>query len=182
LEDGTRYSSRTPDGREIETYRFADNLRVSLDPQSVFPRFELIRGVNELPIAQLKVQAADKLGHNISAHQEEMAIQQKFSFPAACLVFAVIAVALGLTVAREGKVAGFVVGIAVIFGYYILLYLAEAVTTGLYAGDAGPYRTLLVAQMSRWFPNLVLLPFGIMALIWRARWAEGRIPFRSVVR
>jgi len=45
-------------------------------------------------------------------------------------VFAIIGVALGLTVARDGKMAGFVVGIAVIFGYYILLYLAEAVTKG----------------------------------------------------
>jgi LPS export ABC transporter permease LptG len=32
--------------------------------------------------------------------------------------------------------------------------------------------------LSRWVPNLVLMPFGIAALIWRARWAEGRLPFR----
>ena len=33
---------------------------------------------------------------------------------------------------------------------------------------------------ARWVPNLVLGPFGILALIWRARWAEGRLPFRAV--
>jgi LPS export ABC transporter permease LptG len=110
------------------------------------------------------------------------AIQQRFSFPAACLVFAVIGVALGLTVARDGKLAGFVVGIAVIFGYYIILYLAQSLTKGYYAGDAGGARPLIVAQLSRWAPNIVLFPFGVLALIWRARWAEGRIPFRSVVR
>ena len=111
-----------------------------------------------------------------------MAIQQKFSFPAACVVFGIIGVALGLSVARDGKLAGFVVGIAVIFVYYILLYLAESVTRGFYAGQDAGLRTLLVGQLARWVPNLVLLPFGVLALIWRARWAEGRLPFRSFVK
>jgi LPS export ABC transporter permease LptG/LPS export ABC transporter permease LptF len=182
LEDGTRYSSRGPDGKELETYRFPQQLIVKLDPQSVFPRFELLRGVNELPIPALEQQAADKLSHGVSAHPEIIAIQQKFSFPVACLVFVVIGLALGLTVAREGKVAGFVVGIAVIFAYYVLLYLAEAVTKGFYTGEGAAARSLSVAYLARWFPNIVLLPFGIVALIWRARWAEGRLPFRSIVK
>ncbi len=182
LEDGTRYSSRGPDGKELETYRFPKQLVVKLDPQSVFPRMELVRGLNELPIPALQQQAAQKLSHGLSAHPEIIAIQQKFSFPVACLVFVVIGLALGLTVAREGKVAGFVVGIAVIFAYYILLYLADALTKGFYAGDGAAARSLSVAYLARWFPNIVLLPFGIVALIWRARWAEGRLPFRSVVK
>ena len=48
------------------------------------------------------------------------------------MVFAVIGLALGLTVARDGKLAGFVVGIAVIFAYYILMFLAESLTKGHY--------------------------------------------------
>ena len=40
----------------------------------------------------------------------------------------------------------------------------------------------MVAQLARWAPNLIMLPFGILALIWRARWAEGRLPFRSIVK
>ncbi len=182
LENGTRYSSQGPDGKEINTYRFADQLIVKLDPNSVFPHTELLRGNNELSIADLWKQAEDKLTHGLPAHQEMESIQQRFSFPAACLVFAVIGVALGLSVARDGKVAGFVVGIAVIFAYYILLYLAQGMTRGYYAGDGGGARPLIVGQLSRWWPNIVLLPFGIMALIWRARWAEGRLPFRSVVK
>jgi len=182
LEDGTRYSRRGPDGQSMETYRFTEHLTLKLDPQSVFQKLTLGRGVNELTITALQEQAAEKLGRNITAHQEMMAIQQKYSFPVACVVFGIIGVALGLTVARDGKLAGFVVGIAVIFVYYILLYLAESVTKGFYAGPDAASRTLLVGQMARWIPNLVLLPFGILALIWRARWAEGRIPFRSIVR
>jgi LPS export ABC transporter permease LptG/LPS export ABC transporter permease LptF len=182
LKNGTRYSNRSADGKEIETYRFQEGLTIKLDPQSVFPNFQLMRGINELTIQQLREQIVDKQRHGIAVHQELMAIQQKYSFPVACLVFAIIGLALGLTVAREGKVAGFVVGIAVIFSYYILLYLSESYAKGFYAGDAGGLQPTYVANLARWFPNIILLPFGVFALIWRARWAEGRLPFRSVVR
>jgi lipopolysaccharide export LptBFGC system permease protein LptF len=124
---------------------------------------------------------ADKQKNGFPAHQEMEAIQQRFSFPAACIVFGIIGVALGLTVARDGKLAGFVVGIAVILGYYVILYLAQSATRGYYAGEGGGAKPLLLAQLSRWAPNLILLPFDL-ALIWRARWAEGRLPFRFFVR
>ena len=182
LEDGNRYQYRSADGKDIENYRFQQDLTLKVDPNSVFPNFTLMRGINEETIAQLRVQIADKQKSGLPVHQELMAIQQKYSFPVACVVFALIGLALGLTVAREGKVAGFVVGIAVIFAYYILLYVAESVTKGYYAGDHGALQPTYMANLARWFPNIVLLPFGIVALIWRARWAEGRIPFRSVVR
>jgi LPS export ABC transporter permease LptG/LPS export ABC transporter permease LptF len=196
LEDGTRYSSSGADGNTITTYRFTDKLQVKLDPSQVFPQTDIIRGNNELPIncpdgidpnaarpaKCLWEQAEFKLAHGMPAHQEMESIQQRFSFPAACVVFAVIGLALGLSVARDGKLAGFVVGIAVIFAYYILLYLAQGVTRGYYAGDGSNLKPLLVAQLSRWWPNIVLLPFGILALIWRARWAEGRLPFRVFVK
>ena len=182
LTDGMRYSNAGPDGKQIETYRFPRELIVSLDPKSVFPRMELQRGINELPIAELQRQAADKIRAGVaSPHPEIIAIQQKFSFPVACIVFAVIGVALGLTVAREGKLAGFVVGICVIFTYYILLYLSESVAKGFYQ-TYGARSTQSVALLARWVPNLILLPFGVVALVGRARWAEGRLPFRGVMR
>ncbi len=164
LTNGTRYSNTGPDGRQIETYRFPRELIVSLDPKTVFPRMEIQRGINELPIPDLLRQADDRRRAGLSPHAEVMALQQKFSFPMANVVFAIIGLALGLSVAREGKIAGFVIGIVVIFGYYILLYLCESLTKGHY----------LEMHLSRWVPNLLLLPFGIVALIWRARWAEGR--------
>ena len=183
LEDGTQYSRRGAGGESMQTYRFPTQLTVRLDPKTIFQDSgKVLRGVNELSIPALREQAREKLSHHVTAHQEMMALQQKFSFPAACVVFVIIGVALGLSVARDGKFAGFVVGIAVIFVYYILLYLAESVTKGFYAGPDAASRTLLVAQIARWVPNLILLPFGILALIWRARWAEGRLPFRSIVK
>ena len=182
LQDGTRYASRDAEGKQVDTFRFPKEVIVTIDPKTVFSRFAVMRGLAELTVAQLIEQASLKIGNNLPAHQEMEYIHQKFSFPAACLVFAIIGVALGLTVARDGKLAGFVVGIAVIFAYYILLYLAMGVTKGYYSGPAGGAQPLWVAHLSRWAPNLLLLPFAVLALIWRARWAEGRLPFRSLVR
>jgi LPS export ABC transporter permease LptG/LPS export ABC transporter permease LptF len=182
LQDGTRYSSRDAEGKQVDTFRFPKEVIVTIDPKTVFARFPIMRGLAEQTIPQLIEQGAFRNGIRQPAHQEMEYIHQKVSFPAASIVFAIIAVALGLTVARDGKLAGFVVGIAVIFAYYILLYLAMGVTKGYYSGPDGGAQPLWVAHLSRWVPNLVLLPFGILALIWRARWAEGRIPFRSMIR
>ena len=86
-----------------------------------------------------KADIADQDRSRISSpHHEIMAIHAKFSIPAACLVFALIALALGLSVARDGKLAGFVVGIVVIFAYYILIFLAESVAKG--PPDSAPNR------------------------------------------
>ena len=167
LYDGMQYSTSNAAGHQTDQFHFG-KLLLNLDPNSVFPRMEIARGLNEMYIADLRRQAVERAKAGFSPHPEIIAIQQKFSFPVACLVFAVIGLALGLTVAREGKMTGFVVGLAVIFTYYALLAFSESLTKGQH----------LNMYLSRWVPNLVLLPFGIFALIWRARWAEGRLPFR----
>src|SRR5690606_29999693 len=77
-----------------------------------------------------------------------------------------IAVALGVSTARDGKFSGFVVGVAVIFGYYVVMLLAESATKGGH----------LAAELSRWVPNIVFGMLGVAALVWRARHTEGRLP------
>jgi LPS export ABC transporter permease LptG/LPS export ABC transporter permease LptF len=165
LTDGTRYSIGQPG--QATTQRFEQQLILTLDPNSVFPPLDLPRGVTEKTIAQLRPEIAAKHARHESAHNEIMALHAKFSIPAACVVFAVIALALGMTVARDGKLGGFVVGIGVIFTYYIAMFLAESMAKG--------HR--LPPEWARWIPNLLLGPFGVLALILRARHAEGRLPF-----
>jgi len=139
---------------------------ISLNPDSVFPRAGPSRDIQEMTIVQLKEQIATKESQGLPVHNEVMALQQKFSIPVACLVFAVIALALGVTSRKDGKLAGFVVGIGVVFLYYVIMYTSEALTKGGW----------LPADLSRWVPNLVLGPLGIAALVWRSRWADGRLP------
>jgi LPS export ABC transporter permease LptG/LPS export ABC transporter permease LptF len=164
LTNGTHYRASTASATDI--VRFSQ-LGLSLNPESVFPRINVQPGIREKTITELRRDAAEKVRGGLSPHPEVMTIQQKFSIPLACVVFAVIGLALGLTVAREGKLAGFVVGIIVIFAYYVVLFLCESLTKGHH----------LNMYLSRWVPNILLGAFGAIALVWRARHVEGRLPF-----
>ena len=165
LQNGTYY--RAGSAQATDTVRFPESLVLSLDPEAVFPKINIQPGLNEKTIAALREDAAAKVSQGLSPHPEVIAIQQKFSIPAACLVFAIIGLALGLTVARDGKLAGFVVGILVIFAYYIVMFISESLTKGHH----------LNMYLSRWMPNIILGLFGVGALVWRARHVEGGLPF-----
>jgi len=128
MTDGSQYSTGKPG--ESSTLRFTEQLIINLDPNTVFPDVDIVRGVTEKTIAQLLPDIAAKRARGESPHNEIMAIHTKFSIPVACLVFALIALALGMTVSRDGKLGGFVVGIGVIFTYYIAMFLAESAAKG----------------------------------------------------
>jgi LPS export ABC transporter permease LptG/LPS export ABC transporter permease LptF len=169
LVDGMIYRTAKPG--ETDTTRFPAELVLGLNPEAVFPKLNIQPGLNEKTLEELRADAAVKVSKGMSPHPEILTIQQKFSFPVACLVFGVIGLALGLTVAREGKLAAFVVGTLVIFAYYIVMFLSESLTKGHY----------LNMYVSRWVPNILLGAFGVVALIWRARFVEGRLPFKIPV-
>jgi LPS export ABC transporter permease LptG/LPS export ABC transporter permease LptF len=130
-----------------------------IDPNAVFgdggtPN----RGFNELTIAQLDQQAADKVAAGLSPHNEIMFKQQRFAFPLACLVFAIIGIALGVTTRKDGKLAGFAIGIVVIMAYYGIMTFFEGRTRG------GQFPAL----WARWMPNIILGVIGLALLWWRS--------------
>ncbi len=182
LSDGVQYS--TVERGAFDTQQFTEDLILLLDPDTVFSRAELPRGITEKTIAELKRAIDEKLRYEfpLSPHPEIMAWHVKYSIPVACLVFGLIGVALGLSVAREGKLAGFVVAIAVIFAYYVVMQAFESQTKGYYraieAARGLDSASFLNAHMARWWPNIILGVFGILALIWRARYAQSKLPFR----
>ena len=137
---------------------------LGLDFDEVFPDGGLARGLNEMTIAQLRERAVELEALGLSAHNPIMALHQKFSFPVACLVFAFIGLALGVTTRRDGKLASFALGIGVIFAYYILWF-----------GGQGLARSALVSpHWAVWICNIVLGAFGLALLAWRARFGEHR--------
>ena len=180
LKDGTKYT--VSEKGETDIYRFEQELILKLDPETVFSRASLPRGLTEKTVAELESDAQAKLAATdaLSPHPEIHAKHVKFSVPVACIVFGVIGLALGLTVAREGKLAGFVVGVAVIFAYYSVMFVAESHSKGYY-GDIQRARGLAtanfaLAHLARWWPNILLGIFGMVALIWRARYSEAKLP------
>jgi len=180
LTNGNQYATGKPG--ETRTSRFPGDLKMALNPESVFQKAELPRGLTEKTITELREDIHTKLtGHpQYSPHPEIIQIEQKFSVPVACFVFALIGLALGLSVARDGKMGGFVIGIAVIFAYYVIMYLAEAYTQGHYRAIENAHNlssaSFALAHLARWWPNIALGLFGIGALVWRDRFAGRRLP------
>ena len=135
----------------------ARDFRVSISAESVFGDGVMQpRGVTEMSYGQLIDAEARKRAEGLSPHLEIMTRHQMFSFPVACLVFALIGVALGLHTRRGGRLGGFVLGIAVIFVYYGILLVAQNLTKG------GQFP----AAWARWVPDIVVAVLGLIAMRW----------------
>jgi LPS export ABC transporter permease LptF/LPS export ABC transporter permease LptG len=167
LEDGTSHTTYTarPDGYDGSAF---GTLMLNMDAETVFPRAQIIKGDNEMTIAELRAKIAEGEKTGAFTASQRFTIQQKFAIPAACLVLSLIGLALGVNNRKEGKLATIAMGVGVIFVYYILLYSSRA------AALAERFSPMLAP----WVANAILGLAGIALLIWRARSADQpiRIP------
>ncbi len=164
LEDGTRHRTQLQDPSAYEVLRFERTI-VTLDPESVFPRQGPARGDRELSVEELYAKAEEMRAQGISPHNQVMEIHKKFSIPVACFVFGLLGLALGATSRKDGKLAAFVLGIGVIFAYYVVMYGGEALAKGHW----------LPAWLAMWLPNFLLGFAGILLLTARSRSAGSPI-------
>jgi LPS export ABC transporter permease LptG/LPS export ABC transporter permease LptF len=164
LEDGARHTTKLDDPSAYEVLRFESTV-LALDPSTVFPRDGPARGEREMSIEDLAARAAELRAAGQSPHNPIMEIHKKFSLPIACLVFALLGVALGASHRKDGKLAAFVLGIGVIFTYYVIMFTAEGLTKGFW----------LPAWLAMWLPDIVLGAAGIFLLRRRARTADQPI-------
>ena len=156
LEDGARHTADT--AGKYEVFQF-EQLLLRLNPETVFPREGPTPGAREMSIPQLRARAAELEAEGIYPHSELFEIQKKFSIPFACLVFGLIGLALGVSNRRDGKLASFVIGIGVIFIYYVLLWLGQSLVRG----------HLVPPWLAAWLPNLALGALGLLLFRWRDR-------------
>ena len=164
LESGARHTTDPEDAYEV--FQF-DRLVIVLDPETYFPRHGPQKGVNELTIAELRTQIAELERNGQSPHNERMKIHQKFSIPVACLVFALIGIALGASNRRTGALGSFALGLGVIFLYYVPMYLGPALTKG----------GLIAPWLAAWLPNIILGILGLLLFRWRGRSADRPLRF-----
>lgn len=158
LEEGTRHRTDLADPSSYELSRF-DSTILALDPETVFPRQGPARGDRELSIEELHAKAEEFRAQGLSPHNQIMEIHKKFSIPVACFVFGLLGLALGATSRKDGKLAAFVLGIGVIFSYYVVMYGGEALAKGFW----------LPAWLAMWLPNFLLGSVGLALLASRSR-------------
>jgi len=106
-----------------------------------------------LSIQQLLEQLKSENKREQSASRTE--INKRFSFPFACLAFAIIGVPLGVTAHRRETSVGFAVGLIVAVTYFLFVIIGDTLR-----GNPRVHPELLV-----WFPNVLFIVLG--ALLFR---------------
>ncbi|MGH9763232.1 MAG: LptF/LptG family permease, partial [Blastocatellia bacterium] len=85
-------------------------------------------------------------------------VHERLAFPAACLVFALLAVAFGISHVRTGRSFGLMLGLAITIAYYLLAL------SGKHNGVAGK----VPVWLGIWEANIVLAVLGL-AVLWFQR-------------
>lgn len=116
------------------------------------------RGARELSMARLIESYQDT---SLPVYLTE--IHKKFSIPFACFVFGVLGLALGIRNRRDGRSWGFVVSLAIIFFYYVLIDVGENMAIN---GRLSPL-------LGMWTANLVFGVAAIVLLVRAARESSG---------
>ena len=165
LRDATSYTSTLDRPDDYVANAFGTTL-ISLDPETVFKR-PPAKGAPEMTIAELKAEIAAAKTRNDPGYGARFMLQQKFSLPLTCPILALIALALGASNRKDGKLASFAIGMGVIFVYYVLLWGARAAAMG---GRFSP-------ELAPWLPNIVMGSLALLMFGWRARSADQPIRF-----
>src|SRR6516165_1968688 len=99
-------------------------------------------------------------------------LHQRFAFPVACLVFALVAVPLGAQPRRGGRAAGTLLSVIIIACYYLLFIIG-----------AGLARQGVVSPATgMWAANLVLALTGFALLPRMERYRSESVPITAVAR
>jgi LPS export ABC transporter permease LptG/LPS export ABC transporter permease LptF len=163
LTNGTSHTTFSAKPEEYEGKAFG-SLVLTMDPEAVFPRIELLKGDPEMTIAELRASAAEAERHGGHGYSQRFMIHQKFALAAACAVLGLLGLVLGASNRKDGRLASFAIGFGVIFVYYILLWTSRA---GVHSGQ--------LPASAAWIPNVVMGGVGVALLAWRARSADQPI-------
>jgi lipopolysaccharide export system permease protein len=148
-----------PDRYEISRHRRLD---LVLDDQFTTERkakLSVSKGIRELNLDELRDLLRDPTTDSEQRNLARVEIHKKFSIPAACLVFGLFALPLGINNRRGGKASGFALSIGILILYYILLN----------NGEEAAHFGRMPAWLAMWFPNLLLAGFGLFLLVRRNR-------------
>ena len=151
LEDGLIYT-RDESGRSEYRTEF-EHYTVNLDLQAALAGLsEEDEDPKELTLPALNARIAKNRSQGVPVTRELAEYHRKFAIPFACVVFGLLGLPLGIQPGRAVKSRGFTVSVAVIFAYYILLSVGQALAE----------QDRIPAAVGLWLPNVVL---GVIGLI-----------------
>jgi lipopolysaccharide export system permease protein len=123
----------------------------------------------EMSLDKLFTVAEQRVKANKSTARLWIEVHKRFAYPSACIVFGLLGVSLGAYWRRGGRSYGFVLSLILIFLYYLLLSLGEAMAK----------RGVIFPFLGIWLPNIIL---GIAGLYLLSRVAsETPIHFLNMI-
>jgi lipopolysaccharide export system permease protein len=146
-------------------YDITLSLENSLTKQGNTPK-----GDREMSLTELREAAENAANLKGNPNPYRVEIHKKFAIPAACLVFSVIGVPLGIRAHRGGRMGSFVALLPIVLFYYFALTVGENI------GDYGR----IPPWLAMWAPNIVV---GAIALyLLRATLRERPIPLVALIQ
>jgi LPS export ABC transporter permease LptG/LPS export ABC transporter permease LptF len=148
-----------PDRYEISRHKRLDLVLDDQFTSEQKAKLSASKGIRELTLPELREVMRDPTADAEQRNLALVEIHKKFSIPAACLVFGLFALPLGINNRRGGKASGFVLSIGVLVVYYILLNNGE---------EAARFGKV-PAWLAMWSPNILLAGLGFFLLVRRNR-------------
>ena len=153
LNNGIIHRYVPADGRyhlvQFEQYDVALDLDTRLARQSAESA-----SVREMFPHQVRAEIARREALGEDAKALQLFWHKLFALPFACVIFAGLGPALGAIQTRSGRSAGYLLSVAGIFVYYVLLSASDAL------GEASSLPPMLAA----WLPNLCMVAFTALLL------------------
>ncbi|WP_058189659.1 LPS export ABC transporter permease LptG [Terracidiphilus gabretensis] len=155
LRNGAKHENLPDQPYSISKFATTD-LPLSLNPQSSVHLGRLDTVIYAIPTKELiqLIQKADKKGPDHKRFLIEL--NNRFSYPAACLVLMLVGVPLGVVSRRGGKSSGFVFTLLLVILYYILSY----------TGVAMARQDKLPVFVAVWMANILFAVTGTF-LLWQ---------------
>ncbi|MBT9329957.1 LPS export ABC transporter permease LptG [Paracidobacterium acidisoli] len=150
LRDGTEHQmdATRPNDYEVSTFAQTDL------PLQAGSQEDVHLGRSDKPILAMSNSELLERSHRKGGKPYLIELNNRFSYPAACLVLMLVAVPLGLSSKRGGKSAGFVLTIALVFIYYFLSS----------TGTALARQNKIPVGAGVWMANILFATFGILLL------------------
>ena len=170
LEDG---STHTVDAglnlyRKMD-FRFYD-VRLDLASALSAEKKNGIKSRTEMSLSELTTTLGNRGLQEEMLRELAIELNKKLTVPLSCLVFALIAMPLGIRAHRSVRARGFTIGIFLVLGYYLFLLGGEALVE---TGRLSPI-------LGTWTPNGIFAVAGILLFSFSAREVSFRQLFRRV--
>lgn len=159
LENGTLHQVNPKDSKLYSRIQFR-SYDINLDLKNrLSGMVSNEKSAREMNLKELGRTIRDSFKKGINTNNLKIEYHKKVAIPFACTAFAIIGIALGISIKTKGRSLNFIISLGLILFYYFFLIAGEI------AGSEG----FLIPWFAVWLPNIVTGAAGLFLLYFAAR-------------